>query len=109
MPRISRLGSSRRLPTAMPRPRRCRGALVKWAIGRVTAGPFFPGAVIAIDVDTVRRVASLAQIREPEARLAALAGELSAILGWIEQLNQVDTERGEPMTSAGAVPITDRH
>src|SRR5258708_39814756 len=105
MPRISRLGSSRRLPTAMPRPRRCRGALVKWAIGGVTAGPFLPGAVMAIAVDTVRRVASLAQIREPEARLAALAGELSAILGWIEQLNEVDPGGVEPMTSAVAVPM----
>ncbi len=47
---------------------------------------------MAIDVDTVRKVASLAQIREPEARLTALAGELSAILGWIEQLNEVDTD-----------------
>lgn len=60
---------------------------------------------MAIDVDTVRKVASLAQIREPEARLAALAGELSAILGWIEQLNEVDTDGVEPMTSAVAVPM----
>jgi aspartyl-tRNA(Asn)/glutamyl-tRNA(Gln) amidotransferase subunit C len=60
---------------------------------------------MAIDVDTVRKVASLAQIREPEARLTALAGELSAILGWIEQLNEVDTDGVEPMTSAVAVPM----
>ena len=60
---------------------------------------------MAIDVETVRKVASLAQIREPEARLAALAGELSGILSWIEQLNEVDTQDVEPMTSAVAVPL----
>ncbi|MGH7022805.1 MAG: Asp-tRNA(Asn)/Glu-tRNA(Gln) amidotransferase subunit GatC [Caulobacteraceae bacterium] len=60
---------------------------------------------MAIDVDTVRRVAELANLREPDARLAALAGELSAILVWIEQLNEVDTAEVEPMTSAVAVPL----
>jgi len=60
---------------------------------------------MAIDVDTVRKVASLAQIWEPEARLRALAAELSGILGWIEQLNEVDTEGVEPMTSAVAVAM----
>ena len=60
---------------------------------------------MTIDVDTVRKVASLAQIREPEARLAALAEELSGILAWIEQLNEVDTEGAEPMTSAVAVAL----
>jgi aspartyl-tRNA(Asn)/glutamyl-tRNA(Gln) amidotransferase subunit C len=60
---------------------------------------------MAIDVETVRKVASLAQIREPEARLEALAGELSGILQWIEQLSEVDTDGVEPMTSAVAVSL----
>ena len=60
---------------------------------------------MAIDVETVRKVARLAHIREPEERLAALAGELSGILRWIEQLNEVDTEGVEPMTSAVAVAL----
>lgn len=60
---------------------------------------------MAIDVDTVRRVANLANIREPEDRLATLAGELSGILQWIEQLNEVDTTGIEPMTSAVAVSL----
>jgi aspartyl-tRNA(Asn)/glutamyl-tRNA(Gln) amidotransferase subunit C len=60
---------------------------------------------MTIDVDTVRKVASLAQIREPEARLVSLAGELSGILAWIEQLNEVDTEGAQPMTSAVAVAL----
>ncbi|HEY5289271.1 MAG TPA: Asp-tRNA(Asn)/Glu-tRNA(Gln) amidotransferase subunit GatC [Caulobacteraceae bacterium] len=55
---------------------------------------------MAIDVDTMRKVANLAQIRESDERLAALAGELSGILQWIEQLNEVNTTGVEPMTSA---------
>jgi len=60
---------------------------------------------MAIDVDTVRKVAALAHIREDEARLAPLAAELSGIMGWIEQLNEVDTTDVEPMTSAVAVAL----
>ncbi|HEY2178901.1 MAG TPA: Asp-tRNA(Asn)/Glu-tRNA(Gln) amidotransferase subunit GatC [Caulobacteraceae bacterium] len=60
---------------------------------------------MAIDVDTVRKVADLAQIREPEERLAPLAAELSGILQWIEQLGEVDTDGVEPMTAAVAVRL----
>ena len=60
---------------------------------------------MAIDVETVRKVANLAQIREPEERLASLAAELSGILQWIEQLGEVDTDGVEPMTSAVAVAL----
>jgi aspartyl-tRNA(Asn)/glutamyl-tRNA(Gln) amidotransferase subunit C len=55
---------------------------------------------MAIDAATVRRVAKLARIREPEERLEPLARELSSILGWIEQLGEVDTDGVEPMASA---------
>jgi len=58
-----------------------------------------------IDAATVRRVAKLAHIREREDRLDALATELSGILQWIEQLNEVDTEGVEPMASAVAVAL----
>ena len=54
---------------------------------------------MAIDAATVRRVAMLARIAEPEARLEPLARELSSILNWIEQLNEVDVEGVEPMAS----------
>jgi aspartyl-tRNA(Asn)/glutamyl-tRNA(Gln) amidotransferase subunit C len=60
---------------------------------------------MAIDVETVRKVAALAHIREDESRLVSLATELSAIMGWIEQLNEVDTTDVEPMTSAVAVSL----
>jgi aspartyl-tRNA(Asn)/glutamyl-tRNA(Gln) amidotransferase subunit C len=54
---------------------------------------------MAIDTDTARKVAKLARIRVEEADLAALAGELSGILGFMEQLNEVDVSGIEPMTS----------
>ncbi|HUF57606.1 MAG TPA: Asp-tRNA(Asn)/Glu-tRNA(Gln) amidotransferase subunit GatC [Thermohalobaculum sp.] len=53
-----------------------------------------------IDTDTVRRIAHLSRIAVEEEELAALAGELNGILGWIEQLNEVDIEGVEPMTTA---------
>jgi aspartyl-tRNA(Asn)/glutamyl-tRNA(Gln) amidotransferase subunit C len=55
---------------------------------------------MAVDVATVRKVAHLARIAEPEERLEALVSELNGILAWIEQLNEVDIEGVEPMTTA---------
>jgi len=52
-----------------------------------------------IDLETARRVAKLARIRVPEENLPALAGELSHILTFMEQLNEVDVDGVEPMTS----------
>lgn len=60
---------------------------------------------MAIDADTVRRVSRLARIATPEERLQPLAQELSGILGWIEQLNEVDVEGVEPMASAVAATL----
>jgi aspartyl-tRNA(Asn)/glutamyl-tRNA(Gln) amidotransferase subunit C len=54
---------------------------------------------MAIDAATVRKVAHLARIKTPEDRLEPLARELNGILAWIEQLNEVDVEGVEPMTS----------
>jgi aspartyl-tRNA(Asn)/glutamyl-tRNA(Gln) amidotransferase subunit C len=54
---------------------------------------------LTITTDTARKVAKLARIRVEEDRLPALAGEFSTILGFIEQLNEVDVEGVEPMTS----------
>lgn len=58
---------------------------------------------MAIDAATVRKVARLARIAEPEDRIEPLARELSGIMDWIEQLAEVDTDGVEPMTSAVAV------
>ncbi|MCW1950635.1 MAG: Asp-tRNA(Asn)/Glu-tRNA(Gln) amidotransferase subunit GatC [Octadecabacter sp.] len=54
---------------------------------------------MSIDIETARRVAKLARIAVPEAELPELANEFSAILGFIEQLNEVDVDGIEPMTS----------
>jgi aspartyl-tRNA(Asn)/glutamyl-tRNA(Gln) amidotransferase subunit C len=60
---------------------------------------------MAIDAATVRKVARLARIAQPEDKLEPLAAELSAIMAWIEQLAEVDTDGVEPMTSAVHMPI----
>jgi aspartyl-tRNA(Asn)/glutamyl-tRNA(Gln) amidotransferase subunit C len=60
---------------------------------------------MAIDEKTVRKVAKLARLELPEERVAAMAQELSGIMAWIEQLNEVDIEGVEPMTSAVAASL----
>ena len=52
-----------------------------------------------IDKATVAKIATLARIKVPEAEQETLAGELSNILGWVEQLAEVDTDDVRPMTS----------
>ena len=54
---------------------------------------------MSIDTQTAAKVAKLARIKVDEDHLPALAEEFSAILGFIEQLNEVDIEGVEPMTS----------
>ena len=54
---------------------------------------------MALDTDTVKRIARLARIHVDETDLAPLADELNNILGWVEQLDEVDTDGAEPMTS----------
>ncbi len=63
---------------------------------------------MAVDRATVARIAKLARIRLPEQDLDALAGELSNILTWIEQLSELDTEGVAPMTSVVAVELPKR-
>jgi aspartyl-tRNA(Asn)/glutamyl-tRNA(Gln) amidotransferase subunit C len=54
---------------------------------------------MSIDIATARKVAKLARIRVEEDDLPHLAQELSGILGFMEQLNEVDIEGVEPMVS----------
>ena len=60
---------------------------------------------MAIDAATVRKVARLARIAEPEEKLEPLAKELSGIMNWIEQLSEVDTDGVEPMTTSVAMSL----
>ena len=54
---------------------------------------------MSLDKATVARIAHLARIHVPEQDLEPLAGELSTILDWVEQLAEVETEGVAPMTS----------
>ena len=54
---------------------------------------------MSLDKATVAKVANLARIKVEEKDLAPLADELNNILGWIEQLGEVDTDNVAPMTS----------
>jgi aspartyl-tRNA(Asn)/glutamyl-tRNA(Gln) amidotransferase subunit C len=58
---------------------------------------------VPLDRETVKTIAFLARVRVADDHLEPLAGELSAILGWIEQLAEVDTSAVEPMTSVSAM------
>lgn len=51
-----------------------------------------------VDETTVRRIARLARIKITDEEAKSLEGELSGILNWVEQLDEVDTDGIEPMT-----------
>ena len=53
---------------------------------------------MSLDPATVRRIAKLARIRVDEGEVEALRADLNSILGWIEQLNEVDTDGVAPLT-----------
>jgi aspartyl-tRNA(Asn)/glutamyl-tRNA(Gln) amidotransferase subunit C len=55
---------------------------------------------LSLDPATVRRIAKLARIRVEENQLPQLQAELNGILGWIEQLNEVNLDGVEPLTGA---------
>lgn len=57
---------------------------------------------MALDKATVAHIAALARIRLSEAQLDPLAVELSHILTWMEQLNEVDTSGVAPMAGVAA-------
>jgi aspartyl-tRNA(Asn)/glutamyl-tRNA(Gln) amidotransferase subunit C len=51
-----------------------------------------------VDEATVRRIARLARLRISDAEAKGLEKELSGILDWVKQLDEVDTAAVEPMT-----------
>ncbi|MFN7173332.1 MAG: Asp-tRNA(Asn)/Glu-tRNA(Gln) amidotransferase subunit GatC [Thermaurantiacus tibetensis] len=59
---------------------------------------------MAVDHEMVARVARLARLRLAPAEVAPLAAELNRILGWIDQLQAVDTEGVAPLETV--IPIT---
>ena len=55
---------------------------------------------MSLDPATVRRIATLARIHVEDDELPRLQAELNGILGWIEQLNEVNVDGVEPLTGA---------
>ena len=54
---------------------------------------------MSVDSATVRKIASLARIAMRDDEIEAMVPELNNILGWIEQLGEVDTSSVQPMTA----------
>ncbi len=61
-----------------------------------------------VDEALVRRIAHLARIRVSKEDVGHLEGELTSILGFVEQLSQVDTKNVPPMTSAVETTMAQR-
>jgi aspartyl-tRNA(Asn)/glutamyl-tRNA(Gln) amidotransferase subunit C len=60
---------------------------------------------MSLDPATVRRIATLARIHVEEAQIGPLQAELNGILGWIEQLNEVNVDGVEPLTGAAQMAL----
>lgn len=63
---------------------------------------------MSLDKSTVRTIAMLARIKTPDDELDHLARELSAIIGWVEQLAEVDVSGVEPMASVSDMALPRR-
>jgi len=63
---------------------------------------------MAVDANTVRRIAHLARIAVAEDEIDHLKGELNAMLAFVEQLSEVNVEGVEPMTSVTPMAMKKR-
>ena len=54
---------------------------------------------MSVDTEQVRHIAKLARIAMSDAEVEAMVPELNNILGWVEQLGEVDTDGVEPLTA----------
>ena len=63
---------------------------------------------MALDVNAVRKIAFLARLKVPDSELVSLGKELNSILGWVEQLSEVNTEKIAPMTSLSEISSCNR-
>ena len=60
---------------------------------------------MSLDKATVCRIANLARIEVPDADLETVAGQLSTIMGWIEQLKEVNTDNVAPMSGGTDIKL----
>ena len=63
---------------------------------------------MSVDADTVRRIAHLGRIAVAESEVEHLRGELNAMLAFVEQLQEVNVEGVEPMTSVTPMAMKKR-
>jgi aspartyl-tRNA(Asn)/glutamyl-tRNA(Gln) amidotransferase subunit C len=63
---------------------------------------------MAVDAQTVLRIAHLARLAVADDEIAHLQSELNSILAFVEQLAEVDVEGVEPMTSVMPMKLTQR-
>ncbi|EJN04825.1 Asp-tRNA(Asn)/Glu-tRNA(Gln) amidotransferase subunit GatC [Phyllobacterium sp. YR531] len=63
---------------------------------------------MSVDTATVKRVANLARIAVTEDDVSRMTGQLNTILGFVEQLNEVNVEGVEPMTSVTPMAMKKR-
>ncbi|UXN07223.1 Asp-tRNA(Asn)/Glu-tRNA(Gln) amidotransferase subunit GatC [Bartonella sp. HY761] len=63
---------------------------------------------MSVDLSTVKRVANLARIALSEDEAQAMSEGLNSILGFVEQLNEVDVSGVEPMTSVAPMALVMR-
>ncbi len=64
---------------------------------------------MSVDSKTVKQIATLARLRVADQDVDALAGELSSILAWVEQLGEVDTEAVAPLKAISNIQPTYRN
>jgi aspartyl-tRNA(Asn)/glutamyl-tRNA(Gln) amidotransferase subunit C len=90
--------SAARIPGASPTDSRLRGndGVVQRLKGQ---GADASRPCMSVDTNTVRKIASLARIAVTDDEVGAMTGELNNILGWVEQLGEVDTDGVEPLAA----------
>ncbi|MBS4773306.1 MAG: Asp-tRNA(Asn)/Glu-tRNA(Gln) amidotransferase subunit GatC [Proteobacteria bacterium] len=63
---------------------------------------------MAVDTQTVKRIAFLSRLKIEDDKIAATEDEFNKILQWVDQLKEVDTENVEPLVSVNENNITMR-
>ena len=61
--------------------------------------------LMSLDPATIRRIAALARIRVEDHEVTTLQSEINGILGWIEQLNEVNVDGVEPLTGGARMAM----
>ena len=63
---------------------------------------------MSLDPAAVRRIARLARLRVSDAEVTAMQHDLNSILGWIDQLNELNVDGVEPLTGGTSIALRQR-